>query len=206
LHVATAARFLRGRYPRRRAWGLAELAAGLGLSTATARRGLVAAELAGLVAVDREPGCKPTLAILEDPEPPKGPGRRPPLYGPIPWRWWHAAARLPGTALHVAAACWLVAGWERAGSFEFGLSRWSELSLSRFAAGRGLRELIAAELIEVVEATGRKSVVTIRDAPPPSPSGPRDWWETAHRSTGACPSAPLEERIHRPARPAIAVP
>lgn len=171
-HVAMAVRFLRGRFPRQRGWGLGEIAIGLGLSEQSARRGLNAAELVGLVAVEREPGCKLAVAILDAREPKTGP-TRPPLYGPIPWRWWHAASRLPGKALQVAMACWLVAGWERSGEFQFGLSEWADLGLLRFSAGRGLRELEAAGLVEVAESAGRKPVVTIREAPPPSPDPPR---------------------------------
>src|SRR4029077_10623746 len=53
LHVAMAYRFYRGRFrfkPRGLRWGLPEIAKGLRISEDTARRGLHAAELAGLLA------------------------------------------------------------------------------------------------------------------------------------------------------------
>src|SRR4051812_28945027 len=58
LHVAMVVRFLLCRFPRLRAWGLAEIALRPGLHERTAQRGLHAAEAAGLVIVAREPGCK----------------------------------------------------------------------------------------------------------------------------------------------------
>ena len=86
LHVAMAFRFYRGRFrfkPRERRWGLSDVAKGLRISDDSARRGLHAAELAGLLAVEREPGCKLAVSVLDLPEPESRPERRP-LYGPIP--------------------------------------------------------------------------------------------------------------------------
>jgi hypothetical protein len=115
LQVSTAYRFCRGRFRfnrRGRRWGLPDVAVGLGISRDSARRGLHSAELAGLLSVSREPGCKAEVSVLDLPEPEAGSVRRP-LYGPIPWSWWLTASRLPRGSLQVASVCWLSAGWER---------------------------------------------------------------------------------------------
>jgi hypothetical protein len=95
---------------------------GLRISTRSARRGFHSAELAGLLAVEREPGCKLAVSVLDLPEPEAGPKRRP-LYGPIPWSWWLPASRLPGKSLQVASVCWLLAGWGQSADFELVLGR-----------------------------------------------------------------------------------
>ena len=112
------------------------MAVGLRISTNSVRRGLQAAELAELLAVEREPGCKLAVSVLDLPGPEAGTKRRP-LYGPIPWAWWPPASRLPGKSLHVGAVCWLLAGWERSAGFELMLDGWADLGLSRFSASRG---------------------------------------------------------------------
>ena len=165
LHVAMAYRFYRDRFRFKRRglrWGLPDVAKGLRISDDSARRGLHAAELAGLLAVEREPGCKLAVAVLDLPGPESGPGRRP-LYGPIPWQWWLPASRLPGKALHVGAVCWLLAGWGRSADFELALDGWADLGLSRFAASRGLDELERAKLVSVGRTPGRSPVVTVLD-------------------------------------------
>jgi hypothetical protein len=153
-----ACRFLCCRYRRPNRWGLAAIAKGLRISERSARRGLHAAELAGLLAVVREPGCKLAVSILDL----AGPGRRP-LHGPIPWGWWLLASRLPGRSLHVGAVCWLLAGWGRSASFELALDGWADLRLSRFSASRGLDELEEAGLISVARMPGRSPIVAILD-------------------------------------------
>jgi hypothetical protein len=159
-------RFYRGRFRFERRglrWGLPDVARGLRISIDSARRGLHAAELAGLLAVERKPGCKPVVSVLDIPEPETGPKRRP-LYGPIPWAWWLPASRLPGRSVHVGAVCWLLAGWERSAVFELALDGWAEFGLSRFSASRGLDRLEGAGLISVARMPGRSPVVTILDA------------------------------------------
>jgi hypothetical protein len=174
LHVATTSRFLRDRFGRANRWGLEDVAEGLRVSPKTARRGLHAAELAGLLAVDREPGCKLSVSILDRPGPDSGTAR-PPLFGPIPWAWWLAAMRLDGPALRVATACWMVAGWEWAAEFELDLGGWSDLGLSRFAASRGVKCLERAGLVVASFRPGRSPVVTLLDAPgPPGDGSGRD--------------------------------
>jgi hypothetical protein len=139
------------------------IARGLRISRDTAREGLHAAERAGLLAVEREPGCKLAVAILDLLESTSGPDRRP-LIGPIPWAWWLPASRLPGKSLQVGAVCWLLAGWERSAAFELALSEWAEFGFSRFSASRCLDELARAELVWVARTPGRSPVVTLRDA------------------------------------------
>ncbi|MFO0888003.1 MAG: hypothetical protein U0790_02530 [Isosphaeraceae bacterium] len=165
LHVAMACRFLCCRYRRPNRWGLDAIAAGLRVSPSAARRGLHAAEEAGLLAVEREPGCKLAALVLDlpGPEAESGPERRP-LYGPIPWGWWLPASRLPGRSLHVGAVCWLVAGWERSDTFELALDGWPDLGLSRFSASPGLSALERAGLVAVARSPGRPPIVTIRAA------------------------------------------
>jgi hypothetical protein len=165
LHVAMSYRFYRGRFRFKRRglrWGLPDVAKGLRISLRSARRGLHGAELAGLLAVEREPGCKLAVSILDLPGPESGPECRP-LFGPIPWSWWLPASRLPAKSLHVGAACWLLAGWERSAGFELALEAWSDLGLSRFSASRGLDELESAKLISRGRSPGRSPVVTVLD-------------------------------------------
>jgi hypothetical protein len=165
LHVTMACRFLCCRFKGPNRWGLHTIASGLRISPDSARRGLHAAELAGLLAVEREPGCKLAVSVLDLPGPNSRPGRRP-LYGPIPWQWWLPASRLPGKSLHVGSVCWLLAGWERSAGFELVLESWEDLGLSRFSASRGLDELERSKLVSVGQTPGRSPVVTILDPQP----------------------------------------
>ncbi|MBV8383005.1 MAG: hypothetical protein JOZ63_10375 [Planctomycetaceae bacterium] len=132
------------------------------MSPDSARRGLHGAELAGLLAVAREPGCRLAVSVRDLPEPEAGPDRRP-LYGPIPWSWWLPASRLPGKSLQVASACWLLAGWERSAEFELALDGWADLGLSRYSASRGLDALRRAGLVSVAPRPGRSPIVSILD-------------------------------------------
>jgi hypothetical protein len=137
-----------------------EVAEGLGISGDSARRGLRAAELAGLLSVSRKPGCKLEVSVLDLPEPEAGPKRRP-LYGPIPWSWWLPASRLPGKSLQIASVCWLLAGWERSAEFELAWDDWAEFGLSRFSASRGLDNLERHGLVAVTRRPGRSPIVSI---------------------------------------------
>ena len=139
-----------------------DVAKGLRISNDSARRGLHAAELAGLLAVEREPGCKLAVSVLDLTRPETKPDQRP-LYGPIPWAWWLPASRLPGKSLQVASVCWLLAGWERSAGFELALEGWADLGLSRFSASRGLDELERAKLVSVGRMPGRSPVITVLD-------------------------------------------
>jgi hypothetical protein len=168
LHVALVVRFLRGRYRlgRDRRWTLDAIAAGLRVSDDSVRRGLRAAEGAGLLAVARRPGCRVIMADVAILDPGGGTDREgpPPLRGPVPWSWLLPALRLPASAVRVGVACWLQAGWERSATLELASGAWSELGLSRFAAGRGLGSLERAGLVSVTHRPGRPPVVTLRAA------------------------------------------
>jgi hypothetical protein len=166
LHVATAVRFLRDRFPRNGRWSVEELAVGLHLSVRSVQRGLHSAEEAGLVSASREPGCKPSLRVLVLPEPPGGP-ERPPLFGPIPWAWWLRALRLGGASLQVATACWLAAGWENSPEIELALGGWSSLGLARDGSARGLDSLRSSGLVSVALRPGKSPLVLITDPPLP---------------------------------------
>lgn len=159
--LAMLCRFLRDRFPAHpRRYSVADYASGLGASVWTVRRAFIAAERAGVLSVDQKPGRKPVVAIIDPPGPEVGPGR-PPLYGPIPWSWWHRTIRLPGKAPQAAMACWLVAGWERAGELELRLGEWTDLGLSRQSAGRGLEALERTGLVTVRRSAGRPPVVRL---------------------------------------------
>src|SRR4051812_13972204 len=116
LHVALTVRFLRGRFRRGRdrRWTLDVIAKGLRVSDDSVRRGLHAAEGAGLLSVARRPGCRIVAADVAITGPTGGASEadRPPLRGPVPWFWLAPALRLPGSAVRVGVACWLQAGWE----------------------------------------------------------------------------------------------
>jgi hypothetical protein len=77
------------------------------------------------------------------------------------------ACRLPGRSLQVASALWFLVGWHkgREAEFEFGLSDWPELGLSRFSAGRGLECLEQAALVAVERRPGGRPIVTILAIP-----------------------------------------
>jgi hypothetical protein len=162
LHVAISYRFLCSRFRWENRWGLEKIAKGLRISLRSARYGLRAAELAGLLSVSREPGCKLAVSVSDLPGPDAGPTHRP-LYGPIPWAWWLPASRLPGKSLQVASVLWLLAGWERSADFELALDGWAEFGLSRFSASRGLDILGGAGLVSAVRRPGRSLLVSIPD-------------------------------------------
>jgi len=149
--------FYLGRFGSR---GPSKIARGLRISDNSARRGLRSGELAGLLSVSRESGCKLAVSILDLPE--AEPKRRP-LYGPIPWSWWLAASRLQGKSLQVGAVCWLLAGWSRSAQFELALDDWAEFGLSRFSASRGLDTLERAGLVAVARRSGRSPFVTVKE-------------------------------------------
>jgi hypothetical protein len=164
LHVAMAYRLHAKRFAFSggRHWGVGDTARGLWVCHATAQRGLRMAEKAGLLSVDRKPGCKPVVSVLEIPESAIGRKRRP-LYGPIPWSWWLPASRLPGKSLQLAAVCWLLAGWERSAEFELAMDDWSEFGLSRFSASRGLSGLERAGLVVTTRGRGRVPIVQLEE-------------------------------------------
>src|SRR5262249_25370698 len=83
-------------------WGIGDVADMLEISHRSAQRGFHAAERARLLSADRPPGCKPIIAVLDGAGGAAESGRMP-LYGPVPWRWWLLASRLPGKALQTAA-------------------------------------------------------------------------------------------------------
>ncbi len=87
------------------------------------------------------------------------------LKGPIPWRWLTKAARLPGKALHVAIALWFWAGIKRSAAVAFPISQLRLLGVSRYAAYRGLLALERVGLVSVCRHSGRRSLVTLLDAP-----------------------------------------
>jgi hypothetical protein len=158
--MAMVFRFLCCRFRQRNRWGLEKVARGLQTSTRSVQRALHAAELADLLTVVREPGCKLEVTIQETPEPASGRVLRP-LYGPIPWAWWLPASRLPGKAPQVAAVLWLLAGWERSAEVELVLNDWAEFGLTRYSCARGLTALEGAGLVSVTRRPGRSPIISV---------------------------------------------
>jgi predicted transcriptional regulator len=159
LVVALAIRFLRDRYPKKTTWSTAEIGWRVGREEQAARRALRSLSRAGLIAMDRRPGNKPTLVFRDLPDS-EDPGY--PLWGPIPWRWWRAVSSLPGKAPQVGLACWLQAGWDRSACFELA-SSWPTLGLSRSSMYRGLACLEKAGLIAVKRHRKRAPIVALLD-------------------------------------------
>jgi hypothetical protein len=168
LHVASAIRFKSGwQGPQGIKLGLSDMERSLGVKRDSARRGLRRLADAGLIALERPTHAKPVVSILELPSTSGTTQPRRPLYGPIPWAWWAAACRLLGRSLQVASALWLLVGWSggKVAEFEFGLSEWSELGLTRFTAADSLRALKLGGLATAIDRIGRKPIVTLEGAP-----------------------------------------
>ena len=90
------------------------------------------------------------------------------LRGPIPWSWLMAAAKASGrgSALKVALALWHLSGLNRQQStLELGSRILRELGVERHAAYRGLADLEASGLVSVERHSGRRTRVTLLDAP-----------------------------------------
>jgi hypothetical protein len=164
LHVASTVLYLVRRFQCPNRWGLAHIASALEISERTARRGLNLAEEAGLVLVEREPGCKLVLNVPKFPKLDYDPAKRP-FRGPVPWLWWASAAKLPGISLQVAAVCWFKAGLEHSAEVEICPSECDILRHSRYAFHAGLECLKRAGLVSEQKRTGLKSVVRLLDAP-----------------------------------------
>jgi hypothetical protein len=165
--VAMVYRFYCRRYQPTNRDGLGRIIGVLRISADSVQRALHAAELVGLLTVDREPGCKVAVSILDLPEPTPGKARKP-LYGPIPWRLWLPASWLPGKSLQTAAVCWLLAGWARSAEFELAMGAWADFGLTRFSCARGLDALERAGLVSVTRRPGWSPVITLRDGVPTS--------------------------------------
>jgi hypothetical protein len=126
----------------------------------TVRRGIDMAEKAGLLIVEREPGCRLQVTVNKSRASSSNSVHKP-LYGPIPWRLWSRASKLPGKALHAYAICWLVCGWGRSAEFKLVASGWVGFGQSQDAISRGLDELEEAGLIYTVRGQGKTPVVTL---------------------------------------------
>jgi hypothetical protein len=68
------------------------------------------------------------------------------LRGPIDWLWLTAAARLPGSALHIAVAIHFLNGFEQTGTVKLKPSVWRQLGLKRDTVYRAVDELEEAGL------------------------------------------------------------
>jgi hypothetical protein len=89
------------------------------------------------------------------------------LAGPIPLNWLSVAAMQPGKALQVALALWFWAGVKRSRQVPLRMS-WlrTNFGVDRYSGYRGLAALERAGLVSVIRHRGRKSLVTLLDAPP----------------------------------------
>ena len=102
------------------------------------------------------------------------PSKRPPrhrkgeqfLWGPIPWLWVSAAAKLPGRALHVSLVLWRLAGIKKDCNVRWEPSAGKYLGVNRWAAHRGLAALERAGLVAVERRRGRSPIVTILEKEP----------------------------------------
>jgi len=96
------------------------------------------------------------------------------LKGPVPWRWLQQAARLPGRALAVGMALWLLVGLRKRHNVRLSPSKTRSLGISPRAARRGLKALERATLVAVDRHRGRSPDVTVLDAPDVEPSDAAD--------------------------------
>jgi hypothetical protein len=81
--------------------------------------------------------------------------------GPIPWHWICRAARLPGAALPVSVALWLLSGIRSTRTVSLGNAIVGELGVKRHAKYRALEGLEAAGLVSVERHPGRNPRVTL---------------------------------------------
>ncbi len=81
------------------------------------------------------------------------------IFGPLPVRWFKEAYMAGKAAFAITPALWFYRGL-KGGDFNLNLSRLRlQWGISRQTAGRGLKELENASLIQVVRVNGRKSKI-----------------------------------------------
>jgi hypothetical protein len=85
------------------------------------------------------------------------------LRGPIDWPWLTAAARLPGSALHVAVAIHFLNGFQQTGTVKLSPSVLRELGLKRHAGYRAVEALEEAGLISAIRRKGCSPIITVLD-------------------------------------------
>lgn len=83
------------------------------------------------------------------------------LKGPIPLKWIHSAAVLPGKTFTVAIAVWFRAGITKDRCVKVTRALLEPFGVGRKAGYAGLRSLEAAGLVSVARRTGRAPIVTI---------------------------------------------
>lgn len=83
------------------------------------------------------------------------------LRGPINWSWLKAAARLPGSALHVAVAIHFQNGFEQTGMVKLSPTVWRDLGLKRHTVYRAIDELEDAGLVSVERKRGCGPIITL---------------------------------------------
>jgi hypothetical protein len=161
LHVALTYWFLTCRWRRPCRWTVEGIGRGLRISERWARHGLQVGERAGILAVERKPGCRLEVSVRDDRR--RDNSGQKPLYGPIAWKWLLPCLRLPGKAAHLAMAVWFLAGREWAAQVELAGLNWADFGLTRFSAYRGLEALEKAGLVVVTRRCGQPPLVTILD-------------------------------------------
>ena len=82
--------------------------------------------------------------------------------GPLDWGWICAAGRLPGRALHVAVALFLLMGLRKSTTVKLGRVRLAEIGVKRHSGYRALQALENANLVSVVRQRGAAPIVTMR--------------------------------------------
>jgi hypothetical protein len=83
------------------------------------------------------------------------------LRGPIDWPWLTVAAKLPGSALHVALAIHFQNGFKQTGKVKLSPRVWRELGLKRHTVYRAVDELEEAGLVSAVRKQGCSPIITI---------------------------------------------
>jgi hypothetical protein len=160
LHVCILMLLIKHRRMRRNEWSHASLAECLAVTVPTVRRALRAAVDARVLIRGGASRNYPSYGFPPEIKPSKR-SRRDCLRGPLPWRWWYPALRLPGSAAHVAIALWLRQTETVSRRFHFDLAGWDGCGLTRRSADRGLRTLEDAGLVSVWRRHGSEPVVTL---------------------------------------------
>ena len=156
--MAMSYRFLTDKYQGPSRHPLAEVASGLKLSENTARAGLLLAEAAGLIEVDRNPGCRLVISI---PEASRIRSLPPGFNLSVPWWWWFPCSQLSNYCLRTGAFIWVAANQRGSGRFLLDRSSARQFRLPRQILTRGLNQLREANLISIDVGDGGAWFVTI---------------------------------------------
>jgi len=85
------------------------------------------------------------------------------LKGPIPLRWLHKAATLPGKAYTLGTIIWWFYGMNPTEPIKVTSKSLKEFSISEDAYRDGLQRLEAADLVSVIRRPGQRSEIRVRE-------------------------------------------